>query len=327
MATINVITEYEEYTYKSSKKLLKLVLGKHYNDELFIKLFDVYKKVRYYNALEKKKSSFLDNVTYHLVSKSNRLITEYKDIKKIDKLLTTYINILFLDGLKEIEIKKFVKEISVYRKQHFNLESKNFENEFINLYVEIDNNKKSFIKQFETNKFKVHYYLTNHKKVYNANLEYNFKISSLFSETAISKVYNTGVISEDKLFVLYYLVASKILKQVLEGDFNYHYILEFSTSLFTKEAKYSRLMKLMDNELIKEKTSLKVYFKDYLDKKSVIMKNINKGYNYVLVLDKSYIHKKDEAKNLSLLFKYIIVDINEEYYNDFSEFPNIIKSK
>ena len=327
MSNINILNEYIKYTETSTKKIIKLVVGKYFKEDIYNELFTTYQKVRYYNSLETKTTDFYSNINHHLNNTITELKTRHSDIKYLDELLNVYKTILYLDDLKNPSIKKLATNLEKIQNEKFNINNKNFVSEFITLIEQVKRKKEVFINQFDTNKFTVKYYLTNHKKVYNTYLEHNLNIPNLYSETAINNVYTKGKIKEDKLFILYYLVTSKILKSVINGSFNYHYIIDIATSLFEKEEKLNRLLLLIDNDLFKEKTSFKIEYKDYIANKDKILTYINKGFNFSLVLDDTYKHSENEAKNLSLLFKYITVNINEKYYHDFSNYPNIIKNK
>lgn len=327
MSNINVFNEYIGYTKTSTKKIIKLVVGRYFKEDIYNELFSVYEKVRYLDGFNRKKADFFSNVDHYLKEKAKELKVKYSNVKRIDDLLSVYINILYLDNLKRVNLRMFANTMLRIKKTSFNSDDDAFCDLFVKLVDSIFKTKEDYFKQFQTNKFTVKYYLTNHKKVYNTCLDYDFDIPSLYSEAAIDKVYNSGIVSEDKLFILYYLITSKMLQSVINGSFNYHYILDFSVSLFEKDEKMMRLFKIIDNDFVKDKISFKISYKDYFDNKDKVLNYINKGYNFSLVLDSFYNHTLNESKNLSLLFKYVTVDINSNCYKDFSSYSNIIKSK
>ena len=65
----NVLDEYVSYIEKNLKNISKLTLDKYFVSKHFNELFDVYKKVRYYDVFEIKKNSFKENVSYYLDKK------------------------------------------------------------------------------------------------------------------------------------------------------------------------------------------------------------------------------------------------------------------
>ena len=60
------------------------------------------------------------------------------------------------------------------------------------------------------------------------NLKFqNIKFPLEFSDFAINKAFQIGLVSEDKLVIEYYLVVLQILKDVLKLNFKKKYVLEF----------------------------------------------------------------------------------------------------
>ena len=76
-----------------------------------------------------------------------------------------------------------------------------------------------------------------YRKLFEFVLEHNVKISNLYSEFAIFKAYNSGMIAEDKLFVTYILGSLVVLNNAINLDFSRHYMVDLASSLFNKEKK------------------------------------------------------------------------------------------
>ena len=57
------------------------------------------------------------------------------------------------------------------------------------------------------NNFILSFQKTNIKRLENISIDYDIKFPKLYSEYAIDKVFNSGVIGEDKIFIEYYLVC------------------------------------------------------------------------------------------------------------------------
>ena len=64
-------------------------------------------------------------------------------------------------------------------------------------------------------------------KTHNVSLDYWFQIPKLYSEYAIDKVYNTDTINEDKMYIEYYIVTSKLLTEITNFDFSNNYLIDF----------------------------------------------------------------------------------------------------
>ena len=232
-----------------------------------------------------------------------------------------------VDDVKKVEISELTKDIISYRKNSLSLEKDTFENDFNALIEEINFKKSIYFSQFESNTFKAGYFLTNIKKVYNVVLDYDIAIPKLYSEFAISKVYTTGIINEDRLFVEYYLVTSKLLSELVKCDYSNYYLVEFAVSLFLKKEKLLRLLNIIDNDIAKDRISLKINYSDYIDNKDTILDLINKGYNFTLILDDTYSNSAQEKKSVLSLFKYIMISVDSNNYKFFEGEEKIIKIK
>lgn len=324
MSTINVFEEYIDFSYKSTKKLMKIIMEKHYIPKIYDEIFDTYKKVRYLNEYKNIKKDFSDNIDYYILKKANLLKEDENYNQNIVNATAYFLNILFIYDIGLLNIEKLIELIESHRKSYLNLETE-FKKEFINLQNEISTKKKNYFKQFDSNTYKANYFYTNMKRVYNVSLEYNLKFPKLYSQYAINKVYNSDVVAEDKLFIEYYMVTSKILNEVVDFNFKGDYLLEFETSLFAKKEKLLRLLNIIDSDYIKEKVSFKIYYKEYLNHKDTIQNLINSGYNFSVIIDETFEDNAYDKEYVKTLFKYIIIDVNSTVYNSFSSLDNIIK--
>ena len=84
------------------------------------------------------------------------------------------------------------------------------------------------------NNFILSFQKTNIKRLENISIDYDIKFPKLYSEYAIDKVFNSGVIGEDKIFIEYYLVCSNILKKIIAGDFSFNYLVDFDINMRDK---------------------------------------------------------------------------------------------
>ena len=146
----------------------------------------------------------------------------------------------------------------------------------------------------------------------------NVKIPDLFSDIAINRVYNSGIINEDKMTVFYLLTEREILVDMENFDSDNKYLIEFPQSLIDKKNKLSSLLKTMDSDYLKERMIFKVLYSDYLNKKDDYDKLIHDGYSLAVIID-------EEVNNTTLLniFSYIILEGNK-YKNILKEFDNVI---
>lgn len=322
----NILDEYVSFVEKNLKTISKLTLDKYFVSKYFNELFDVYKKVRYYDALEIKKSSFKENIIYYLKKKISDLET-IEDFKEKDMLvLKVLFDIFLLDYDKNLSIDKYVLNLSEKRKEYFELFEDNFDKELYKIIKELVNKKNKFMNNFFSKSFEVNYYLTNLRKVYNVTISHNIKFPKLYSEYAIDKVFNFDVVGEDKLFIEYQMVNVRLLSEIIQGDFSRNYLLEFQTTIFEKKEKLLRLLKLIDNDITKEKFSFKIDYVFYKDNKDTIIDMINKGYNFCIFLDDSYDSDRENNNFINAVFKYIMIRTDSKYLNLFSA-DKVIKVK
>ena len=98
--------------------------------------------------------------------------------------------------------------------------------------------KELFLDKFDTDEFALQFENSKGKDdVYFVSLEQKVKMPMQYSEAAIEKVYNEGIVAEDKLQVEYILLSVVIISDIVNGNFDDTYIAEFASSLFKKKQK------------------------------------------------------------------------------------------
>lgn len=327
MASCNVVGDYINYSLKTTRLLLKIIFDKKYDESIFEELKKVYVDARYNNYLEPKGDDFISSIDYYLSKKCKELMKENKDKKYISEYLTVYLAMFFLDTDFDYDIDKTIDNLYIFRKDYLKIESSNFKKRFLDYFTEVIANKNNYINQFDSKELFTKYYLTNQINVYNAVLKYDIRFPKLYSNYAIDKVFNSGIINEDKIMALYYQVSSRLLKEIITGDFNSQFIVDFPISYLSKENKLSRLLKVIDNDISKDKISLKITFDDYNKNKEKISKLLSDGYNFTILIDDSYEHDHNNKRLITSLFKFIIINIDSKYYKYYESEKNIIKTK
>jgi len=294
----NIVDIYTDNILKEFCYYAKIIMGKYYISSIFNELVKEYIQIRYYNIYPAKQNN-KTTINYYLNLKIKELIENNPDkIENITFMTDIFSYLVYLESdITAEEINKIEKELEELIKTKYNL---NEEIEFSKKYREFKKTKKEFIKSFETDDFILSVKNTKTTRLYDTILNYNIEMPELYSKKAIDTVYNTGMISEDKLFVLYNLIGIKILKEIINYNYNDCYLVEFNTDLFNKNEKLNRLLKIIDNDITKEKICLKITYSKFIDNKEKVFNMINNGYNFALIKDENY---KDEFKDL---FKYII---------------------
>lgn len=322
----NILDEYVFYIEKNLKIISKLTLNKYFSSKEFNELFDTYKKVRYYDIFESKKNSFKDNVDCYLKNKITNLKIDNELNEKSVLALEILLDIFLLDYDKNLKIDKYISNLSEKRRTYFAFDEDNFDKDLNNIIKELIDKKNKFMNNFFSKNFEVNYYLTNLRKVYNVTLNHHIKFPKLYSEYAVNKVYNNDVIGEDKLFIEYQMVNIRLLSEIIQGDFSRNYLLEFQVDIFEKKEKFSRLLKLINNDVTKEKLSMKINYYEYRKYKDTILDLINEGYNFCIFLDDEYDYDKENNNLINTVFKYIMIKKDSEYLNKFNE-EKVIKVK
>ena len=206
--------------------------------------------------------------------------------------------LIFLDDdVEALEVNKIEDKLEKLREK-YNIEEKI---EFSKQYREYKKIKKEFFKSYETEDFFIETKKINSKKIYDTKLNHNIKLSELYSEKAIKKVFDSKLVSEDKLFVLYNLVSINILKEIINYDYITTYLVEFNVNLMDKTEKFNRLLKIIDNDITKEKICFKIDYYLFLENQEKVFKLINEGYNFALIVDETY-----EKIEYESLFKYVL---------------------
>ena len=174
--------------------------------------------------------------------------------------------------------------------------------------------KKTYLNSFDSERFSLDIKKTNKKNVFWCDLNYNIKFNRIYSDYSINKVYNDGIVNEQKLFITYYLVSNMILRNIISCKFDISYIVSYPASLFEKSDKKNRLLSIIDDSATKNYIVLMFKYSDYSKYKDEINEWIKNGFRVAIYIDDSF--KYDDISNEWLtIFDYIIT--NGEYGYDF----------
>lgn len=314
----NIAREYIDFSKKNISKYLKLILDKYYAKKVVDPLLDTYINIRYYNNEDIKYKNFESNINYYLKQKAIEMKedTDEDVVFKVKSTFYLFKYILYFDNVTPYEsLKKIILDIDEYRNEELGINDDTFIDTFYTLIKENENRKEKYLKAFDNEKFFITLTKTNNKKVYKTKLNNNIKFNRIYSDYSINKVYNEGIVNEQKNFILYYLITKIILENVIDGEFSNNYIVDFPISIFEKEQKLNRLINIIDNEIIKSSIVIKFKYTDYLLNKELINTWIKDGFQVAVEIDDKY--EYDDASKLWLdIFTYIIVDKEKENYFD-----------
>lgn len=306
---VNLSNDYITNAKKNIISYAKLILEKEYQKEIFNELLDTYINVRYYNNCEEKYKGFASNINYHLREKALSMIKENPDKEeKIKVSFYIFKYILYFDNVTRYDsLKDILLELDEYRTSTLELYDENFITNFSSIIKENEKKKEEYLEGFDSSKFSLNIKRTNNKDVFSVELDNSIKFPRIYSSYSINKVYNTGTINEQKNFIIYQLVSREIIKNIIAGNFEKDYIVDFPISIFEKKEKINRLFNTIDNECIKNNLVIKIYYADYLKYKDEIGNWIKEGYRVAIVLDNTFDYD-NKSKMWLDIFSYIITD-------------------
>ena len=306
----NIISEYVDYIKKTYLSFFRILLKNKYNRSICEKFVNKYIDVRYYNETNYPKiKDILNRVNKELVDVYEDVYT-INDENMLKNIVALFGYILYFDEVYQVTedvqlVDALIKDENI--KIDHDDETKK---ELRDWYIAYRKNKNKFDGLFESKEFGL---LENqiYRKTYMLKLEQNVKISNLYSEYAIDRSFNTGVINEDKQFITYIMASNLILTNAKRLDFSRKYIVDLPNSLFSKIKKMNRLFEILNNPLAKKEIIVKLCYNDYIKNRDMITSRINKGYLFALEIDDNFDGNMDEF----VLFPYVLVDEENEYYD------------
>lgn len=317
--TINIMGKYINITKKEINTYMKLIFDKRFNKKISETYLDAYINFRYYNYYDyNNQSSYKSFLLDILKEKERNLIEEYPKKKTlIENMSLFYYYILKFDNLyDEVRIKEEIVKLEKLINRKLKRQEEGFKQKFYETLEKYAKEKKELLDNFSYDKFKlkINSYLKT-RNVYNVNLQYNIKFPMIYSNRAIEKVFNTGVIKENKLIVEYYLVTVEIIKEIVKGNFKKQYIVEFASALFKKVNKLKTLLNIINNIGIQDKINLKLTYSDFIENKENIYELMRNGFKIAVVIDESFIPDYEMLEKLNM-FSYVIINKNLESYDE-----------
>ena len=320
----NIMDMYLNFTEKRIKKYMKLIYTRFYDEEIVSEYLKTYINARYYNIQNTNKPArafylrIIDELEYKeqiLMKKdsNNQNSKMINNVKKVFAYILFFDNVRKIENFKKIEsLREIIKKIMEIVTAEFNVKtSKEKEEE---LYKEITSDMLEidvFLDKFETDEFSLSFESCEQREnLYFSKIEHNVKIPMQYSDVAINKVFNEGIIAEDKLQVEYILLSIIIIRDIIEGNFNDSYISEFASTLFKKKTKLESLLSIIDNQALQEKINIKIEYADYLKNQKMVLDYINRGYKFAIILDNT-IKKIEDVEKLKI-FNIIIASKNLE---------------
>lgn len=327
--TYNVLEEYIKITSKEINDYMKLIFENKYLKRISDKYIEAYLNVRFYNFYPKDENlTFRKNFLNAIKQAEQKIVEENPDNQKlIENMGLFYYYILYFDKISyRKDINENIEKLYKLRAKILKKQNEDFKDKFYNTYEKYLKEKEEFINKFEDE----HFYLkiTDYAGVSNTHkviLQYNIKFPMIYSNIAIQKTFNTGIISEDKLNVEYYLIASTVIKDILRGNFKKQYIVEFTPTILLKAKKMKSILKIIDNPAVQDKISLKIKYEDFLIYKDQIYELMRQGFRFAIVVDDTMDSSYATLSKLNA-FSYIIINKKLKNYEEIMENKVILKN-
>lgn len=326
--TSNVMQEYIKITQEEMFSYIKLIFENSYSKKIALRYMDAYLNVRFYNFYPKDDNlTFRKNYLNAIKEAEASIVRDMPEKRKlIENMGLFFYYILYFDKISyRVDIDEIIEKLYKIRKKLLKKDNEEFKKNFYNIFIEYSNKKEKFLKKFETEEFVLK--ISDYEGANNANrvnLKYNIKFPMIYSNQAIENVFNSGLISEDKLFVEYNLISVEVIQDILRGNFKRQYIIEFNTNLFNKSRKLASLLKIINNSAVQDKINFKITYKEFLKNKENIYELMRNGFKFAVILDDSFEPQYANFERLNA-FYYTIASRKLEYYNTIIANESIIK--
>ena len=331
--TVNIMEQYIEITKKQIEDYMKLVLEEKFNKTYCDLFIERYINIRYYNYYENEMAETIRRkILSHLKQVSeDMIINNINDRELIENMRVLFYYVLYFDNVvyyKDLENK--IMQIAKIRMRIYGKITENFEKNLFQTMQKYINDKRKLVEKFLSNEFYLK--ITNYPdklKIYRVNLKFkNIKFPLEYSEFAINKAFQTGLMAEDKLVIEYYLVVLQILKDVLKLNFKRKYILEFADTLLKKTKKIKGILNIISSSAVQDKVSLKIKYEQFIQNKEIIYDLMRNGYKITIILDNSFDVTFKNIETLQM-FEFVIISRDLKKYNEIKqevkELHNIIE--
>ncbi len=321
---MNMLDEYIKFEKNNISLFAKEVLADYYDEEIFAKLLNTYVENRYYNFYSDTDNNLEENIFDHL-NKTLEKLVEGVDLdtkSKINEMYLLFNYILCFDEVNSINDKTLVRLLCDYRRELFSMNDTIFQNNISKFIDSTRKKREKFFDYFHTDDFYIKKYMTSKENVVDIELNHKIKFPKLYSEYAIDRVFTTGSINEDRLFVEYYLITNVIIKDIRACIYDNYYLIEFATSLFENKEKYEKLINIASDDCFKNQTVMKITYDDYAKHSGSVKDMIRDGFKFAISINDDDV-KEDEFLLLDI-FEYIIVNKNSKYCNTSEKNDKII---
>lgn len=330
--TINIMEEYINSIVKNNiSQYMKIVFEYKYDRKICEEYINSYLKIRYnnYSNIDKnmeQHSTIRQRILETLKNTENKLLEQYSEEEKFIKNVHIFFYyVLYFDGV--IYYKNLEEKIDRIYKLRFKILNKkniDFKEKLISFLNECRVKELEFFNKFKSTEFELKITQYNLKNVYRINLKSNIKFPEIYSQLAIKKAFDTGLVKEEKLYIEYYLTSIKIINDIKKINFKKQYIVEFADTLLKKEKKIKGLLNIINSPSIQDKLNLKIKYKTYKEYSNEIDELIKLGYHFAVVLDETFEVNYYNIEKLDI-FSYILINDYLEKYSQMLNYKKLEK--
>ena len=314
------MNEYNKIIEDELEETLKFILYYKYNKQICDEFIDVYIENRYNGLVQNiagltEKSQFLAG----LKNKKEKLLEDIPDKNvQIEATYSVFYETTSLEKLTfDTEDEQTIKDIIDIKKHALNdsFKTEEDENNFAKNLKQITekyiSKKKDFINKFETNEFNIKAKGLG-KNIQRLLIDYNIKFPMIYSSQAIEKAFDSGLVREDRVFVLYYLAAIRVLKDLIDSNYTKMYLVDFPDIMIEKKQKTSGLLEIINNSSMQDRIILDINYSTLQKDKEYVLNLVSSGYKIAIRIDKDFDWKNELEVQRLTMFKYIILESKDD---------------
>lgn len=305
------------------KNYVDTITEKKLNSKICNMILDYYVDIRYFDSYKHVKDNTIDDICYYVKRNFDENYNDKNYKKNLSYVSDALIILRYVYLIDKYSHKKELGDLFSEYENEMHKKYKDREVLVTDLIKSIKGDlkkKEKYLRDLLSNDFSVTANTTDKKNIFDLVLENTVKIPDLYSQLAINRVYNEGIISEDKMIVYYLLATREILKDMHEFNYNKYYLVDFTASLLNKKNKLANILKMFENDYIKERIILKIEQVDYLENKEIVDELIHNGMSFAIIIDESF----NEERILLDIFTYILVIKGTKVLTNLKKYSNIV---
>ena len=219
----NVISRYVDFLKREYHNFFKIMFGDKYQKKLCEPFLDRYICVRYFNETSfTSDKDIISRLNKELVDVYDSVVDDDNE-EMIKNIVALFGYIIYFDDVCQV-IEEAVLINVLAEDEDITIEhDHNIKKDIKAWYINFKKKKEKFNNTIMTRDFDLIEERL-YRKIYYLVLKHNVKISNLYSEFAIDKAYNSGLINEDKLFITLILSSLLVLNNAINMDFSRYYV-------------------------------------------------------------------------------------------------------